>query len=177
MCSCQSSLQMGDLLFHVADQNNAITDVTPGMIDHVAVYVGNKQVIEAIGIGVTTTSLAQLKKREKGYYLIGKVIEADCKKSVQNCFSYLGRKYDNLYLSDNDEIYCSELVALAYVDKDGNKIFAPIPMSFHDSNGQVTPYWIQFYEQHGMKVPEGKPGTNPGELSKRKNVRIIGKLY
>ena len=177
MCSCHSSLNMGDLLFHVTKQSNAITDVTPGMIDHVAIYVGNKQVIEAIENGVTITPLIQLKKRGNGYYLIGNVIGADYKKSVQNCFSYLGRKYDHLYLPDNDEIYCSELVELSFVDNNGNKIFSPIPMSFHDDNGQITPYWIQFYKLHRMEVPEGKPGTNPGELSRQENVKIMGRLH
>lgn len=174
--SCQTSPHFGDLLFHVTDQGNAVTDVTPGMIDHVAIYVGNGQVIEAISEGVTTTPLLQLKQREGGYYLIGVVNGANKRQSVQNSFTYLGRNYDHLYLPDNDDIYCSELVELAYVNKNGEKVFEPIPMSFHDSNGQITPYWIRFYKLYGMEVPEGKPGTNPGELSKRKNVRIKGVL-
>ena len=36
LASCQS-LSTGDLLFHVVEKGNAITDVTPGMIDHVAI--------------------------------------------------------------------------------------------------------------------------------------------
>ena len=38
LSSCQS-LSMGDLLFHVVEKGNAITDVTPGMIDHVAIVI------------------------------------------------------------------------------------------------------------------------------------------
>jgi hypothetical protein len=74
---------MGDLLFHVTKTGNAITDVTPGMIDHVAIVI---------------------------------------------------------------------------------------------SEGQITPYWQQFYKEHGMEVPEGWPGSNPGELSQRQEVRIKGRL-
>ena len=48
-------------------------------------------------------------------------------------------------------------------------------MSFHDSTGQVTDYWLEFYRQRGMEVPEGAPGTNPGELSRRPQITIIGR--
>lgn len=62
------------------------------------------------------------------------------------------------------------------VDKDGYRLLSPIPMSFHDASGQITPYWQQFYKEHGMEVPEGWPGSNPGELSQRQEVRIKGRL-
>ena len=39
LTSCSSSLHVGDLLFHVVEKGNAITDVTPGMIDHVAIVI------------------------------------------------------------------------------------------------------------------------------------------
>ena len=42
--------------------------------------------------------------------------------------------------------------------------------------GRVTDYWKEFYSCRGMVVPEGKPGTNPGELSRRPEVTIIGNL-
>ncbi|MBQ8047526.1 MAG: hypothetical protein IJ196_06355 [Prevotella sp.] len=176
LCACQpESLQKGDLLFHVADEDNAITDVTPGMIDHVAIVLSKDSVIEAVPKGVVTTAIDFLRK-QKGYYLWARVEDIDAEKSVGNACRYLGRAYDSLYLPDNSEIYCSELVQLSFVDKRGNMVFKPIPMSFHDASGEITPYWIDFYTNHNMKVPEGKPGTNPGELSRLSNVSIIGKL-
>ena len=174
LASCQS-LSTGDLLFHVVEKGNAITDVTPGMIDHVAIVLSKDSVIEAVGSGVKTTPLDSLRQQE-GYYIIGKVRGVDPILSVANARRYLGRPYDRLYLPDNDAIYCSELVLFSMVDKEGHRLLSPIPMSFHDASGRITPYWQQFYKEQGMEVPEGWPGSNPGELSKRKMVRIKGRL-
>jgi len=67
-------------------------------------------------------------------------------------------------------------VQLSYLDHQGKPLFSTIPMSFHDASGRITDYWIQFYARHQMAVPEGKPGSNPGELSRRPSVRIVGRL-
>ena len=174
LASCQS-LSMGDLLFHVVEKGNAITDVTPGMIDHVAIVISKDSVIEAVGAGVKTTPLDSLRQQE-GYYIIGKVRRADPTLSVVNARYFLGRPYDRLYLPDNEAIYCSELVQFSMVDKDGCRLLSPIPMSFHDASGHITPYWQQFYKERSMEVPEGWPGSNPGELSQRQEVRIKGRL-
>lgn len=53
-------------------------------------------------------------------------------------------------------------------------VFGTIPMSFHDSTGRVTEFWAKFYEARGLTVPEGEPGTNPGQLSRDPNVKILG---
>ena len=174
MVSCQT-YRAGDLLFHVASKDNAITDVTSGMIDHVAIVVTRDSVIEAVSRGVKTTPIDSL-RRQEGYYLIGKVIGADRKASIAHARQYVGRAYDALFLKDNEDIYCSELVQFSFVDTQGKPIFSPIPMSFHDATGNITDYWKNFYEKRGMNVPEGQPGTNPSELSQRENVRITGRL-
>ena len=170
-----SLLHTGDLLFHVVSQGNAITDVTPGMIDHVAIVMSPDSVIEAVGKGVKTTPIDSLRQQD-GYYLMARVKGADSKQSLRNALQYLGRPYDRLYLPDNDAIYCSELVQLSFVDKHGKRLFSPIPMSFHDATGRITDYWRQFYAKHQLEVPEGEPGTNPGELSQRREIRIKGRL-
>ncbi len=170
-----SPLHTGDLLFHVVSQGNAITDVTPGMIDHVAIVMSPDSVIEAVGKGVKMTPIDSLRQQD-GYYLMARVKGADSKQSLRNALQYLGRPYDRLYLPDNDAIYCSELVQLSFVDKHGKRLFSPIPMSFHDATGRITDYWRQFYAKHQLEVPEGEPGTNPGELSQRREIRIKGRL-
>lgn len=168
-------LKPGDLLFHVPAAANHITDVTPAMIDHVAIVLSEDSVIEAKHRGVVTTPIDSL-RRQEGYYIIGRVRRADRIRSLANARRYLGRKYDFVFLPDNEDIYCSELVQLSFVDKKGRPLFTTIPMSFHDSTGRITDYWTQFYARRGMTVPEGQPGTNPAELSRRKAVRIVGRL-
>lgn len=174
--SCQSySLRQGDLLFHVAPQGNAITAVTADMLDHVAIALSKDSVIEAVDRGVVITPLDSL-RRQPGYYIIGRVRQADRRQSVENARRYLGRAYDHVFLATNSDIYCSELVQLSYVDKHGQPLFTTIPMSFHDATGHITDYWRTFYARRGMDVPEGQPGTNPAELSKRPVVRLCGRL-
>lgn len=61
-------------------------------------------------------------------------------------------------------------------DSASEAVFSTIPMSFHDSTGRVTEFWTKFYAARGLTVPEGEPGTNPGQLSRDPNVRILGRL-
>lgn len=181
LTSCQvCRLQPGDLLFHVAPNGNEITAVTEGMVDHVAIVLNKDSVIEAVERGVVTTPIDSL-RHQSGYYLHARVRnhegeELDAAASLANARGYLGRAYDHLYLPDNEPIYCSELVQFSFVNRKGQRLFEPIPMSFHDSSGTITTYWMEFYARHHMEVPEGKAGTNPNELSRRKNIRILGNL-
>lgn len=175
-CAACTSLRTGDLLFHVVEQENRITAVTPGQIDHVGIYMGKGLVLEAIPkAGVVTTPLHAVLQREDGYYLLGHVKGVSSQLSISNARRYIGLPYDSLYLQDNEAIYCSELVQLSYVDRQGRQIFSTVPMTFRDSSGTIPSYWQQLYERNGMSVPEGEPGSNPAEMSQRRQV-IIKKL-
>ena len=175
-------LQDGDLLFVCSDSANAITEVTSGVeqlpIDHVGIVHriggdgGPLFVIEAVKPTVCLTPIDSF-MCEGPQILVGRVnVAMDVRKSVRQCLLMVGKPYDDLYLPGDSAIYCSELVQLNYVNPDGDLIFDTIPMSFHDATGRVTDYWQQFYSRRGMAVPEGLPGTNPGELSRRPQVTI-----
>lgn len=178
-------LREGDLLFCCADTANAITAVTSGVedlpIDHVAVFhrIGGEEgvpyVIEAVKPAVRLTSLETFLNNNP-HVVVGRV-NADfyIHRSVRRCLAMIGKPYDDLYLPGDSAIYCSELVQLNYRSVSNQPIFQPIPMSFHDETGKVTDYWLDFYSQRGLTVPEGQPGTNPGELSRRPQVTILGK--
>lgn len=148
-------------------------------IDHVAIVHriggddGPLYVIEAKKPVVCLTSIKAF-YRENPHALVGRVgADVDIHKSVRRCLMQVGKPYDDLYLPGDSAIYCSELVQLNYVDSQGALIFDPVPMSFHDATGQVTDYWLKFYAERGMTVPEGAPGSNPGELSQRPQVTIV----
>ena len=183
----QSLIHEGDLLFCCTDTANAITAVTSGVedlpIDHVAVVhrIGGDDgvlyVIEAVKPVVRLTSIEAFLD-ENRTVLIGRIDDNfDIKESVKHCLAMVGKPYDDLYLPGDSAIYCSELVQMNYVNLQGNLIFDAVPMSFHDETGQVTDYWQDFYRQRGMAVPEGTLGSNPGELSRRPQVAIIGKIH
>lgn len=183
----KDSLQCCDLIFVTSPRANAITDVTSGFsnlpFDHVAIYYeanGCPRIIESVPDGgVQMKDLQQFvsENNEAHAYVARVTADYDAARTLRNAFLYVGRPYDHLFLADNDAIYCSELVQFSFVDKQGTLVFPPIPMSFHDSKGKITEYWIRFYKEHGMEVPEGLPGTNPGELSRRNNVTVVFQLF
>ena len=168
-----------DLLFVVAQQPNAITEVTSGLgdleIDHVGVLVkenGNMKVIEAVYEGVRETSYEQFVMNNK-HILVGRVGKGlDKPKTLARLRSLLGRPYDFVFMPGVETVYCSELVSECFVDQAGEQLLPPVAMSFHDAQGQITRYWTDFYSRRGKDVPEGMPGTNPGEMSKRENIKI-----
>ena len=176
----------GDLLFTCSEGGNAITDVTNGvgglLIDHVAIVHriggddGPLYVVEAIKPAVCLTPIDTFLTNNPSPVVVGRVnVDLDVKSSVRRALHMVGKPYDDLFLPGDSAVYCSELVQMNYVDPAGRLVFAPVPMSFHDATMQVTDYWKEFYGRRGMSVPEGAPGTNPGELSQRPQITIIGK--
>lgn len=172
-------------------------------IDHVAIFYNDSitsepMILQADYKGVRCGSLISFWNEsstdstitcERGYthscvndslspiILVGRVqVPFDSQLSLKNAFSYLGRNYDYYYLPDDAEIYCSELVQKSYVDNQGKLLFSTIPMTFRDSHGAIPEFWVNHYAKKGIPVPEGKPGSNPGELSRRSMVKIIGRL-
>lgn len=179
------SLRQFDLLFVVNPDGNAITESTTARgqlpIDHVGYYDGGAVMEATTGKGVTRTELADFVRHNrakdgKAHILVGRI------KTKVHLSDRLAKRfsepipYDSLYEPDDSAMYCSELVQKALVDKDGKQIFESIPMSFHDATGKILPYWTEFYRKHGRNVPEGEPGTNPGQLARSPQVRIIGWL-
>lgn len=179
----------GDLAFVVNRQGNAITQVTQGIdgmaIDHVAILhrvggdCGPLYAIEALPRhGVCLTPIDTFVCRNGAENIVvGRVEQLDAQSSVRNALQYVGLPYDYYFIADNDEIYCSELVQLSFIDKRGNKVFNTIPMSFHDENGCIPDYWIRHYAARSLDVPQGTPGTNPGQLSRDDKVTIINHVF
>lgn len=180
-------LKDGDLLFVVNRGGNNITSVTEGVggagIDHVAIY-SDGNVIEAIPVrGVVEAPLDSFMVRltDSETLLVGRVRGLDVPHSVENARKFIGLPYDDIFMPGDSAIYCSELVQRSYVTKPSagkgvKAVFETIPMSFHDSTGCVTEFWTKFYAARGLAVPEGEPGTNPGQISRDPQVRILGLL-
>ena len=190
MAADAQQLLEGDLLFSCSEAPNAITRVTSGVealpIDHVGIVHriggddGPLYVIEAIQPMVCLTPIDTFLCRNTNasvpQVVVGRVnVGFDVQQSVRRCLMLVGKPYDDLYLPGDSAVYCSELVQMNYVTPAGQAVFGTIPMSFHDSTGRVLDEWVDFYSRRGMAVPEGAPGTNPGELSRRDEVTIIGK--
>lgn len=83
--------------------------------------------------------------------------------------------YDERYLTDEAALYCSELVVDMFKHANGGAaFFAETPMSFSDpATGEILQHWIEHYADFGMPVPEGQPGSHPGEISLDPRLDII----
>lgn len=192
----QKHLRTGDLLFNISDTTSAtdfaksITASTNGLsqlqVEHVAIVCqedSGTYVLEATSKhGVWMTRLsdylanADHTKDGKPMVLVGRIsrkADIDIPTSIRRAKSFIGRKYDFLFSPTDDEFYCSELVQKSFVTHKGALIFSPIPMSFHDQDGQILPYWIDYYAKRNLDVPEGEPGSNPGQLSRDPRVHIF----
>lgn len=175
------SLCEGDLLFCAQEKGNNITDVTQGVggmkIDHVAIFHrqgGRTFALEAIhsGVGLTPTD-SFMARRE--VVLAARLRDTlGVARSVERALRFVGRPYDFNFMPDDSAFYCSELVQKCYRDSRGELVFKPIPMSFHDQSGRITPYWDDYYARQGLQVPEGEPGSNPGDLSRSAAICILG---
>ena len=90
----------------------------------------------------------------------------------------IGRPYDGRYGPDDSAIYCSELVVDAFWLANGRVPFFPeSPMRFSDpETGEVLDFWINYYALFGETVPEGEPGSNPGDLSLSPKLQVIRQL-
>ena len=177
----------GDFIFQDLDCGglcDAIETVTKSYKDyrfsHIGmVYISDRDtmVIEAIGKGVKLTPLdsflsrtvinvhGRLKKKYR--HLIMGAIDFSLKK--------LGTAYDDEFLYDNGKYYCSELLydAFKYANN-GHPFFELEPMTFRQpGTNDFFPVWKEYYSKLGISIPEGKPGCNPGGLSRSGKIEII----
>ena len=175
------SLCEGDLLFCAQEKGNNITDVTQGVggmkIDHVAIFHrqgGRTFALEAIHSGVGLTPTDSFMARREAVLAARLRDTLGVARSVERALRFIGRPYDFNFMPDDSAFYCSELVQKCYRDSRGELVFKPIPMSFHDQSGRITPYWHDYYARQGLQVPEGEPGSNPGDLSRSAAICILG---
>lgn len=175
------SLCEGDLLFCAQVKGNNITDVTQGVggmkIDHVAIFHrqgGRTFALEAIHSGVGLTPIDSFMARREAVLAARLRDTLGVARSVERALRFIGRPYDFNFMPDDSAFYCSELVQKCYRDSRGELVFKPIPMSFHDKSGRITPYWHDNYARQGLQVPEGEPGSNPGDLSRSAAICILG---
>ena len=98
-------------------------------------------------------------------FIVKRVKGVDADAAVKNALTYCGRGYDVYFDPDNEEQYCSELVQNSYLDADGNQVFPSAPMNFRAADGSMPVYWEWLFGLLGMDVPQGRPGTNPHDLS------------
>ena len=189
----KEKLKEGDLLFQNLNCGplcDAIEAVTSGIgnknFSHCAMIISvndTLKVIEAIGDMVQINSLYHFFKRSNDTNKVVNITVGRLNKNytalipdaVRNAKKFVGEPYDNEFLLNNGKLYCSELIYEAFKEANGNAdFFLPEPMTFKQPGKDVFfPVWIDYYKDLGLDIPEGKPGLNPGSISRSEKITII----
>ncbi|HEX8875373.1 MAG TPA: YiiX/YebB-like N1pC/P60 family cysteine hydrolase [Phycisphaerales bacterium] len=184
-------LKQGDLLFtQIGSDGNAISAVTEGYrgarVNHVGVAVLNRRgifVLEAFPPEVRLTQVDVFLRRSWFATPVHRCIVARLRPeyaplipaAIRYGLTQRDIPYDRRYLTDEDSLYCSELVVDMFRRANqGRDFFPEEPMSFRDpATDEILPAWREYYEKFGMPVPEGSPGSNPGSISRDARLEII----
>lgn len=188
--------QTGDLLFQDLDCGefcDAIEKVTKGYgnksFSHIGmIYIEDSSVfvIEAGGHGVVKTPFQSFINRYSDTLGRPKVIAGRLKtkyrhlipQAINKSLALLGKTYDDAFDINNDQYYCSELVYFAFMDNSGKSLFKLYPMTFVDPETRKTfPAWELYFKNLKITVPEGKPGLNPGGISRSNKIEIVYSYY
>lgn len=169
----EQELASGDLLFvrsKDTEMEKAISAST-GEYTHVALVERDQNgyvwVIEADRQeGVQRIHFYEWKKEYADQYDVFRLTQPfDTADVISRAGRLLWKPYDDAFLPDNNEFYCSELIYECFW-KDGKHLFEAKPMNWRDADGNIPDYWIKHFQKLGVPVPEGVPGTNPTDMSR-----------
>ena len=184
-------LGTGDFVFgFIGPRDNAISSVTSGFkgarVNHIGLVLRNARgtyVLEAFPPEVRLTAFDVFVRRTNDEDGLPRFLRARLKpefgylvgKAIQYGLTMRDVPYDRLYLTDERSLYCSELVVDMFTfANEGQPFFQERPMSFRDlATGRIAQTWIDYYAKFGMAVPEGEPGSNPGDISNDRRLDMI----
>lgn len=181
-----SEIQNGDLLFVEAETKNlsgAISRVTENnqtiSFDHIAIVEKNKNKINVLEASIKKGSNKTSYSRFLNNHIKNKIILYRLKPEFQFAIpnailkanEMLGKPYNKTYILNENSFYCSDFIERSFRK---SKIFDLKPMTFiNPKTGKTDEFWKNFYEDLGLKVPEGKLGCNPNGLSASSKIEKI----
>jgi uncharacterized protein YycO len=188
-------LQTGDLLFQSGEASGlsgAIAEVTTGKdlvpythVGIVSIENDSVFVIEATTPMVCKTPIDTFlnhsaRVNDKPVVAVGR-LKSEYREIIPQAIvkaeKELGKPYDYVYDPDNDAYYCSELIYFSFLDAEGKPIFESKNMTFKDAEGHFPAYWIEHFEKYQAEIPEGREGTNPGDLSKSAIIEMVYRYF
>jgi len=179
----------GDFLFQDLDSSplcEAIENVTPGFnnmnfshVGIVSIIDGTPMVYEAYPPSVQLVDLKvflnrSLDIKNKPKVIVGR-LKKEYRKSIRSGISFIenkvGTKYDEFFLYENNQFYCSELLYDAFL-KDSIFELQPMNYKYQDSN-EFQKQWINHFKKLDSEIPQGKLGINPGTMSISEKIEIV----
>lgn len=92
-----------------------------GWYDHAGVYVGNGKIIHAVSEGVVETNVTDFLRCDR--FIILRPDRGDAKETdeyitnaIERVKRMIGKRYDIDFSDNNNQIYCFELAAIAYLE-------------------------------------------------------------
>ncbi|MDQ2178297.1 YiiX/YebB-like N1pC/P60 family cysteine hydrolase [Marinifilum sp. D714] len=184
----QFEFRKGDLIFQDLNSDSiseAIESVTGGEkklnFSHVGIVdvdsKGDVYILEAISKGVSLTPLDSfvLRSNKVAIARLNTKLNTRIEAAMTYGKSLLNFPYDNIYVMGDSTYYCSELIYEMFVNTgDSTEVFQLNPMTFKDNqSGEYLPFWVEYYKNLGVEIPEGKPGLNPNGMFQSSNIEIV----
>ena len=182
----------GDLLFlHTRDEPRmaAVSRIFSGVhdfvINHVAMCVGEDELVEAVPPAVRQVSLADCLNKahpdEQGQPRVlvcrveGMRLQS-INSAVERISQHLGKPYNETYMPSEEEWFCSSLVQDAwYHGNGGEHLFPHTHLEYRDPvTGNIMAFWEEYYEERNLAVPQGLPGSHPALISRSPHLTIVG---
>ncbi|GAB4224694.1 MAG: hypothetical protein Kow0076_7500 [Francisella sp.] len=166
-----SFLKNGDVIFIVDEAEKDISNLSLGFggysYYHCALYIGNGEIIESVkDCGVIQDNISKYSNKKK---LVARVSESDCflEKIVINAKNFIGYAYNDLFLPNTKgKLYCSELIHAVFNNVSNTKYFTQHKLNYINlGDTKISKYWLDFYSNFGLKVPQGEYGSHPNNLS------------
>jgi hypothetical protein len=120
-----------------------------------------------------------MKNQRKGnseiyVYRLKKDYQNAVPKALEKANLLLGKPYNFTYVLNDETLYCSDFIERIFRE---NQIFELKPMTFiNPKTGKTDDFWLNFYQQKNMEVPEGRLGCNPNGLAGSDKLMKIKKL-
>lgn len=171
------TLQTADLLF-IPNNHEALDEAiatSTGNYVHVAIVINTQQIIDASAKhGVAIQRIRDFFEEVNVADIYrASLTETQQSQVISQAMSYQNRPYNFSFYPNDDGLYCSQLVQLAFA----NVLTIPQqPMQFGDDQQPISNYWLNYYQKLGVAVPLNQPGTNPHDLSKTPQLNYVGQL-
>lgn len=187
-------LQLGDLLFQdlaCGELCDGINSTTYGYqhttVSHVAMVITTdaekSEVIEAVSAGVKHTPLntflvRSVDKAQHPRVMVGRVDDRTkvlIPAAIKYAQEYLNFPYNPTFSPTATGLYCSQLITRSFLKANHDEpVFASHPMNFKtDKPHEFSPAWVHYFAELHQPIPQGKPGNNPGMLSRDPSIKIV----